>query len=373
MAYLLKKEYNEDSYYYDEDGCWSTPYAYLYQENGLKIRWFPSDNNTYICDICENVDSVDTPDYINTVQGQVKVLAWQVFNDSPGAKTVKHIHFGKGIEKFIAHIQNYLELESVEFNASVKLTPSFKGCTKLKSVTFRDDSPVEHLAYDCFSGCSALKSIILPRNLKYLDDTAFTGCDLLDSITVFNPTEQILESIVEIDSITCITIITDNGTKRLYSNALSELRRKAADERRKRKIEYERKQKYESFDGYLNQRSKRRTLLHEIVCALPLLYLLYRILYNEYEDVDLTFGKLLLGVFMLAFLLFIASIIWAIAYLLTAFVDYMTEERHFLISLLSPIVTIPTALLIAYISLIIISVMTTCGGGLAGIFDPAFL
>lgn len=377
MAQLIKQEYDPYDYGFDEDGIYNVvPYVCWYQENGLVFRCYPNNRGeAYVCDICENTESVYTPDIINTRYGEVKITIWQVPNNSSGAKTIKHIHFGKSIKEFCMYdCKDFKNLETVEFDANVTWLSLgfFQGCTKLKNVTFREDSPLEHISSDCFSGCTSLRSFSFPRNVKAIEKNAFAGCDNLESITVHFPTEQLLESIVDIKSVKKISIIKNSGISVLGLNAIEELRRKYAIAKRKRIEEEERKQKYADFDSYQNKRSKTRIWFHAIMCALPFLYFSYNYINNIFIE-QLSTINIVLNVFALLIVLFLELIAWSLSVMLSDYVDYFTKEKNIWVSIFSPLITIPAALFIIYVALLVISIVTTCSTGLAGIFDPRFL
>ena len=306
----------------------------------------------------------------------MKVTIWQVPYDTPGAKTIKHIHFGKNIKEFCMYdCSNFKNLETVEFDANVTWIHLgfFHGCMKLRSVTFGADSPVEHISSNCFSDCTALRTFIFPRNLKELDKSAFTGCDKLESITVYTPSEKVLESIVNIKTIKRISIIKNNETKIIGLNVIEELRKKYAIAARQRIKEEEIRQKFLDFDSYFEKRSKVRLWYHAVVCALPFLYYLYRYIDGTFQGVELSFSIILGKVIALGILFVVETIAWGFSCMLTAYVDYYTRENSFWISLFSPIVTVPVTLFLIYVALLVLSIVTTCSTGLAGIFDPRFL
>lgn len=58
----------------------------------------------------------------------------------------------------------------------------FAGCTTLKTADFSATSIAE-LPADCFAGCTALTSVILPKTCTAIGPNAFAGCTALSSVT----------------------------------------------------------------------------------------------------------------------------------------------------------------------------------------------
>ena len=62
---------------------------------------------------------------------------------------------------------------------------AFGNCTALTSVTIQEDSEGKgliNIANSLFRNCRSLKSIVLPRSIKYISETAFEGCTSLEAI-----------------------------------------------------------------------------------------------------------------------------------------------------------------------------------------------
>ena len=58
----------------------------------------------------------------------------------------------------------------------------FEKCSKLTKVTFPDNLTVEEIDMKCFKGCKSLKTIKLPKGVKYIGESAFENCTSLESI-----------------------------------------------------------------------------------------------------------------------------------------------------------------------------------------------
>ncbi len=59
---------------------------------------------------------------------------------------------------------------------------TFEKCSKLTKVTFPDNLTVEEIDMKCFKGCKNLKTIKLPKGVKYIGESAFENCTSLESI-----------------------------------------------------------------------------------------------------------------------------------------------------------------------------------------------
>ncbi|MGN1139057.1 MAG: leucine-rich repeat protein [Ruminococcus sp.] len=58
----------------------------------------------------------------------------------------------------------------------------FEKCSKLTKVTFPESLTVEEIDMKCFKGCKSLKTIKLPKGVKYIGESAFENCTSLESI-----------------------------------------------------------------------------------------------------------------------------------------------------------------------------------------------
>lgn len=56
---------------------------------------------------------------------------------------------------------------------------SFSGCTSLTKVTFEPTSKVKSIGYGAFSGCSKLKTILIPISVTSIENKAIYGCSSL--------------------------------------------------------------------------------------------------------------------------------------------------------------------------------------------------
>ena len=87
------------------------------------------------------------------------------------------------------------ELESVTIPESVTTIgyDAFSGCSGLKEVWFNADSCIS----GGFSGCSALATVHIGKNVKRIPNNAFSGCSSLTSITIPNSVTSIGSSAFE--------------------------------------------------------------------------------------------------------------------------------------------------------------------------------
>jgi hypothetical protein len=79
-----------------------------------------------------------------------------------------------------------LKMTSVFIPASVKEVGSnaFNGCNELISVVFEEGSQLERISVGMFGGCISLKDIVLPNNLKIIDEFAFGSCISIESLII---------------------------------------------------------------------------------------------------------------------------------------------------------------------------------------------
>ena len=104
---------------------------------------------------------------------------------------IKHIKFGQGIEKIGESTSVFYNLENLE------------------DIEFSDS--VTEIGYYCFSGCSKIKTITLPKNLKRLTWASFAGCTSLTSVTLPKSlVDSGANSFIRCDSLTEILVEQGN-------------------------------------------------------------------------------------------------------------------------------------------------------------------
>lgn len=96
---------------------------------------------------------------------------------------IKHLIIGKGVERLSGvSFKDYQSLESVEMSDTVLYIPSsFENCTALKDVTF--SASFVAISSSCFSGCTSLESINIPKSVKLINNYAFKNCTNLKDIS----------------------------------------------------------------------------------------------------------------------------------------------------------------------------------------------
>ena len=76
------------------------------------------------------------------------------------------------------------KLKSIHVPASITTLGSMvKGITTLESITFAENCKITAIANNEFSGCTSLKSIVIPATVKTIGFTSFKDCTSLESIT----------------------------------------------------------------------------------------------------------------------------------------------------------------------------------------------
>jgi len=85
---------------------------------------------------------------------------------------------------------------------------AFSGCSGLKSILIPNDVSV--IGQSAFSGCSGLESITIPNNVSIIGEGAFSGCSGLESITIPNNVSNIGKYTFK-DCIGLTTIVFGSG------------------------------------------------------------------------------------------------------------------------------------------------------------------
>ncbi|MFC2610326.1 MAG: leucine-rich repeat domain-containing protein [Capnocytophaga granulosa] len=81
-------------------------------------------------------------------------------------------------------------LKTVEFPSYIVIVgeKAFENCKELEKVIFPNDMPNEvrgrEIENEAFSGCSALKSIVLPKGIRIIDIQAFRDCTALEEVEI---------------------------------------------------------------------------------------------------------------------------------------------------------------------------------------------
>ncbi len=78
------------------------------------------------------------------------------------------------------------DIISIKIPSSITSIESyaFSSCTRLRNVTFAENSNLQSIGYVAFNNCWSIRSIKIPSSVIKIDEQAFSDCDNLASITV---------------------------------------------------------------------------------------------------------------------------------------------------------------------------------------------
>lgn len=113
-------------------------------------------------------------------------------------------------------------IKSIFIPSTVKNIQSsaFKECKNLTTVTFGNDSNLEHICNSAFDSCISLKSIVIPNRVKWIDAHAFDNCTNLTNITLPSSLSSIEEAVFRnCSALSNITI--PSNVRYLKSNAFT--------------------------------------------------------------------------------------------------------------------------------------------------------
>ena len=71
---------------------------------------------------------------------------------------------------------------------------AFSGCTALKEVILSDT--VEKIAENAFELCSVLDTVVAHESLKIVEDSAFVDCDALRAVCYYGTAESWAETVI---------------------------------------------------------------------------------------------------------------------------------------------------------------------------------
>lgn len=117
-------------------------------------------------------------------------IPWNHYNNG---SRIKKVVVCKGIETMMdSYFLNCKSLESVVLSDTVeKISEVFSGCTALKEVVLPASLTV--IGDSCFEKCTALEEIVMPENLKIIGTSVFEGCSALEKVTFNQKLEKILD------------------------------------------------------------------------------------------------------------------------------------------------------------------------------------
>lgn len=131
---------------------------------------------------CENLTSL-TWDYEDS---NLETIGAQAFSD---CVKLKYLYDEYGKRSQIDSQNSWLpgarfpkDLESIGEGA-------FQNCSLIKEVMFESDSDLSKIGRSAFAGCTSLETLVLPKNLKTIEDSAFRNTPKL-SLVVVNSTSQ---------------------------------------------------------------------------------------------------------------------------------------------------------------------------------------
>ena len=103
------------------------------------------------------------------------------------------------------------------------LSGQFTGCTNLKSVIFSQESPITTLPRYTFHGCTELAEVVLPGNLESFDDSCFTYCHKLNTLTIPDNVISLNHFISHCDHFNSVVFSEKSKLTRIESGALCNL------------------------------------------------------------------------------------------------------------------------------------------------------
>jgi hypothetical protein len=73
---------------------------------------------------------------------------------------------------------------SVTGSGTIPFPKLVDGCINLKSVVISDTATITKINDSAFSGCESLESIVIPKGVTSIGDSAFSGCESLESVVI---------------------------------------------------------------------------------------------------------------------------------------------------------------------------------------------
>lgn len=98
---------------------------------------------------------------------------------------------------------------------------AFSGCDNLRKVRLTENTRYSAIAKSTFYGCSSLTDIVIPENVKAINDQAFYGCSSLEEINIPKSVTTIGSNVYSgCIGVTSITVDPDNSTYSSSGNCL---------------------------------------------------------------------------------------------------------------------------------------------------------
>lgn len=206
-----------NSYYctvvsYNPDSLSEKPVDIIFPESFLEIPVISVDRNfwTELCDNGTNVNSISFSSGINDIN-------FIKLNNPENLKSVifksNDIKLGQGIFKNTS-------ISEISINGSCTIENEvFKGCKKLKKVTFNGSKPVITIGHDAFSNCSSLETVVFPENMTAdFQVNAFGYCPAITELTLNGKINATSHAFRECDNLKKLTL---NGDITLNTDAFS--------------------------------------------------------------------------------------------------------------------------------------------------------
>ena len=139
------------------------------------------------CDLPDGIEIIGSNAFSSTklksvtVPASVRQMGNGAFAENTSLMSVVYNASGEWEQKYYTGVfESCTGLEKVTIGKDVKFLPErmFAGCSALVKLNFEANSALESIGDYAFSGCTALKSISLPYNLRYVGNNAFKGCKL---------------------------------------------------------------------------------------------------------------------------------------------------------------------------------------------------
>ncbi|WP_443702527.1 leucine-rich repeat domain-containing protein [Prevotella sp.] len=140
------------------------------------------------CDLPDGIEIIGSNAFSSTklksvtVPASVRQMGNGAFAKNSSLISVVYNASGEWEQEYYAKgvFESCTGLEKVTIGKDVKFLPEmmFAGCSALVKLNFEAHSALESIGDYAFSGCTALKSISLPYNLRYVGNNAFKGCKL---------------------------------------------------------------------------------------------------------------------------------------------------------------------------------------------------
>ena len=121
---------------------------------------------------------------------------------------------------------NFVSMKVDDIEEEISTTSSYKFDNGEHTVKFTLANGVTSIDMGAFSGCSALKKIIISDHITSIGDYAFSDCSGLTSVTIGNSVESIgrkaFQDCSSLTSITCNARIAPEITDNTFQNIASE-------------------------------------------------------------------------------------------------------------------------------------------------------